>query len=144
MAHHIIWNASGYMIGLSANDTDKDYFLTHEPTASTTTISEADFLSLARKEKQLLGADHSLDNTDETVYECTKDSHQITDWDCGGRIANATYFKEILQGIITQCENHLAFHTESVGQDGSVHVPPLISLSIVSQLACDRDWETPV
>lgn len=112
MAHHIIWNAEGYMIGLSANDTDKDYFLSHEPTASTTTISEADFLSLVRKEKQLLGADHSLDNTDETRYECTKDSHQITDWDCGGRIPNANYFKEILEGIIRQCDGHLYCHNE--------------------------------
>ena len=109
---HIIWNAAGYHIGLSANDTDKDYFLSHEPTATTTSISEADFLSLVRKEKQLIAADHSKDNTDETRYECTKDNHEITDWDCGGRIPNANYFKEILQGIITQGENHLAFHNE--------------------------------
>mgnify|MGYP004460578427 CR=1 FL=1 len=119
---HIIWNASGYHIGLSANDTDKDYFLSHEPTATTTSISEADFLSLARKEKQLIAADHSKDNTDETRYECTKDNHEITDWDCGGRIQHSA----LVSRLCTQANYHLLEVME--GRFGS-------ALS---------DWEIPV
>ena len=64
---YFIWNANDSFIGFAKTDADKNYWMKHEPTAKTTTPSDADFNSFIRGEKTL----HDGRNVTTTINLCT-------------------------------------------------------------------------
>ncbi len=109
---YIIWNGAGYFRGISRNESDKNYFLSHDQNLTTTDISDDEALAVLRKEKMIMAADWSGDNTDETPVQTTKDNYNIIDIEGGARLPNEAMFKHTLEEIIKLCDLYILGHNQ--------------------------------
>ena len=144
---YIIWNGAGYFRGISRNESDKNYFLSHDQNLTTTDISDDEALAVLRKEKMIMAADWSGDNTDETPVQTTKDNYNIIDIEGGARLPNEAMFKHTFKAKVVAHRDNCNIVLEEIN-GGSWTAPSWPAHSVYKYIEerfgnAISDWEIP-
>ena len=111
---YFIWNAADNFIGFAKTDADKNYWIKHEPTAKTTTPSDADFNSFIRGEKTLHDGRDVNDPAAEADPSLVANYNNPTLIDFGGSVANIENLKGTVENCLSRINEHLNFHKGDV------------------------------